>query len=287
MRGSKPPVLVLWKNEKDKIKRNVVCQPHENGGLNFINFEIMVTESLRLAWIAKLIINSGNNWKAIPNFCFDKYGGLPFLLKCNYNTAVLDNNLPLFYRELLDYFQELTKFSEYDKNNDLILWNNRRITIEKNIVFWKRWFDQSVSFISHLMNSHGKFLTFQEFLKINLKFYKANYLHYFKLIAAIPPDLKRKAFGSTVPDLLGANSEYCQIEDRTIVLTKFRCKNYYSLFIEKLVSEPCAVRARKKSFPELSEWGDCFVNINKSSKDNKLNKLSRCRSFSSIVFIFL
>ena len=126
-------------------------------------------------------------------------------------------------------------------------------------VFWKQWFDRGVTFISDLMNSNGKFLTFEEFQN---KFeIKANYLHYFQLIAAIPPDLKRKAFGSTVPDLLGATSEYCQIEDRTIVLTKFRCKNYYSLFIEKLASEPSAVRAWKKSFSELPDWGDCFVNF--------------------------
>ena len=46
------------------------CQPLENGGLNFINFEIMV-KSLRLAWIARLIGNSDDNWKAIPNFYFD------------------------------------------------------------------------------------------------------------------------------------------------------------------------------------------------------------------------
>ena len=38
----------LWKSKKDKIKRNVVSQPLKNGGLNFINFEIMV-KSLRLA----------------------------------------------------------------------------------------------------------------------------------------------------------------------------------------------------------------------------------------------
>ena len=69
------------------------------------------------------------------------------------------------------------------------------------------------------------------------------------------------AFDSPVHDLLGATSEYCQIKDRTIVLTKFRCKNYFSLFIEKLVSEPSAVRAWKKSFPELPDWGDCFANI--------------------------
>ena len=72
----------------------------------------------------------------------------------------------------------------------------------------------------------------------------------------------------------GATSEYCQIEDRTIVLTKFRCKNYYSLFIEKLVSEPSAVRAWKKSFSELPDWGDCFVNIYKSSNDNKLRQFT-------------
>ena len=71
-----------------------------------------MVKSLRLAWIARLISNSDDNWKAIPNFYFDKHGGLPFLLKCNYN---LYNNLPLFYHKLLDYFQELTKFSEYDK----------------------------------------------------------------------------------------------------------------------------------------------------------------------------
>ena len=45
---------------KDKIRRNVVCQPLENGGLNFINFEIRVI-SLRLAWIARLISNSDDN----------------------------------------------------------------------------------------------------------------------------------------------------------------------------------------------------------------------------------
>ena len=82
-----------------------------------------------------------------------------------------------FYRELLDYFQELAKFSEYDKNNDPILWNNRRIRIERNGVFWKQWFDQGVTFISDLINSNSKFLTFEKFQN---KFeIKASYLHDF------------------------------------------------------------------------------------------------------------
>ena len=50
-------------------------------------------------------------------------------------AAVTSCENTLFYRELLDYFQELVKFSEYDKNNDPILWNNRIIRIERNGVF--------------------------------------------------------------------------------------------------------------------------------------------------------
>ena len=74
------------------------------------------------------------------------------------------------------------------------------------------------------------------------------------VIAAISPDLKRKAFDFPVSDILGATSEYCQMEDRTIVLTKFRCKNYNSLFIEKLVSEPSTARTWKKSFQDFLLW---------------------------------
>ena len=77
----------LWKNKKDKIKRAVVYQPLAEGGLNFINFATMV-KSLRLAWISRLLGDTDDSWKVIPNFYFSDYGGLQFLLKCNYNTSL-------------------------------------------------------------------------------------------------------------------------------------------------------------------------------------------------------
>ena len=94
--------------------------------------------------------------------------------------------------------------------------------------------------------------------KINSILTKVNYLHYFQLIAAIPLDLKRKALDSPVPGLLSASSEYFQLKDRTIALTKFRCKNYYKLFID---TEPPAIRSWKKYFPELLDWSSCFVDM--------------------------
>ena len=83
-------------------------------------------------------------------------------------------------------------------------------------------------------------------------------MYYFQLIAAIPLDLKRKVLDSPVPGLLSASSEYFQLKDRTIALTKFRCKNYYKLFID---TEPPAIRSCKKYFPELPDWSSCFVDI--------------------------
>ena len=96
----------LWKNRKDKIKRMVMYQPLEYGGINFMHFHPLV-KSLRLAWIARLLGDSDDKWKAIPNFYFHGYDGLSFLVKCNYNVGVLNHDLPLFYRELLQYFQDL------------------------------------------------------------------------------------------------------------------------------------------------------------------------------------
>ena len=55
----------------DKIKRKAVFQLLSEGGLNFVNFRIMV-KTFRLAWIARLLSYSNDNWTVIPNYYFDK-----------------------------------------------------------------------------------------------------------------------------------------------------------------------------------------------------------------------
>ena len=96
----------LWRNKKEKIKRTVLYQTLCRGGLNFPNVRATV-KALRFSWIGRLLSESNDAWKAIPNAYFNRYGGLSFLLKCNYNTKKLDTNISLFYSELLDYFSEL------------------------------------------------------------------------------------------------------------------------------------------------------------------------------------
>ena len=76
----------LWKSKKDKVRRQVIYQPLSEGGLNFPNFRTMI-QSLRLAWPSRLLSGTKDTWKAIPNYYFNKHGGLAFLLNCSYNVA--------------------------------------------------------------------------------------------------------------------------------------------------------------------------------------------------------
>ena len=139
----------LWKNKNDKIKRSVIYQSLSSGGLNFPNFRTVV-KSLRLSWLGRFLNRTNESWQAIPNDSFNRYGGLPFLLKCNYDSKLLDKQPPLFYCEMLDYFKELRTGHPDVYKSKFILWNNKEITIENKSIFWAHIFEKGICFIQDL-----------------------------------------------------------------------------------------------------------------------------------------
>ena len=263
----------LWKNKKDKIKRAVIYQPLVEGGLNFINFDRMV-KSLRLAWISRLLGDTDDSWKVIPNFYFSDYGGLQFLLKCNYNSESINTCLPNFYRELLKYFQEFKNKTNIFPYGEFLLWNNKAITIENYSVFWRSWFIRKILYVQDVLNAEGNFLTIKEFQN---KFkIKINYLHYLQLIAAIPSDLKKKAATIEVPsqELLNTAKLSSSVIP-SLDLTEMRCKNYYKILNGDSITEPTGIKNWKNNYPHyFKDWGKNFSFIYKATKDNKLRQFS-------------
>ena len=117
----------LWRNKKDKIKRSGLYQEPDRGGIRVTDLNIML-KALKLAWIPRILASDKRNWCTIPNHFLKKMGGLNFLLKCNYD-ATFFNDLPTFYKSILDSFNELKTLYNYYQKQDIVLFNNKEILV--------------------------------------------------------------------------------------------------------------------------------------------------------------
>ena len=169
-------------------------QEYSKGGLRAPNIEILF-KSLNLAWISRLLTidsHSSETWKSIPNHFFEKFGGLSFLLHCNYDNKLLEKSeLPPFYRQILSNFLELKTLYRSDHLSDLLLFNNKEIKIDGNSIYHPYWTEKGVFSIADLLDHNGKFLSFPTFQqKYNVR---CNFLNYFQVLSAIPKYLLEKA----------------------------------------------------------------------------------------------
>ena len=103
----------LWKNKNDKINREGLYQDRDKGGIRMIDVETMI-KALRLAWIPSLFTPGRKNWKTLPDYYLDRYGGLSFLLRCNCCTKYIDGSSS-FYKDILKFFNELKTLYNYDR----------------------------------------------------------------------------------------------------------------------------------------------------------------------------
>jgi len=93
---------------------------------------------LKLAWIPRLLIPRHQNWKTVPDYYLGKFGGLNFLLRCNYDAKYI-NSIPLFYQNMLVDFNELKTLYNFDQAQDIILFNNKEILVDSKTIFIREW----------------------------------------------------------------------------------------------------------------------------------------------------
>ena len=152
----------LGKTKKDKIKRSGLYQNLDNGGIRMTDFDIML-KAPKLAWIPRLLRISDNaNWCIIPKHYFRSKGELNFLLRRNYDTNT-SNGVPLFYKKILEFFNELKTLYSYNKRQELILFNSKDILVDGKPIFLNEWFKRGILSINDLLSESDNILTFHEF----------------------------------------------------------------------------------------------------------------------------
>ena len=71
-------------------------------------------------------------------------------------------DLPVFYKNILDNFNDLKNLYDYDqKQNLIVLFNNKEILIgSKQFFFWRDWFQKGIISIKDLLDETGNLLNF-------------------------------------------------------------------------------------------------------------------------------
>ena len=263
----------LWKNKRDKIKRAGLYQEREKGGISMTDVETMI-KALTLAWIPRLLTPEIRNWKTIPDYYLRKLGGLNFLLRCNYDVKYIDG-LPLFYQNILTFFNELKNLYSCEGIQDMVLFNNKEILVGGKPVFIKEWFDCNILFIQDLLNSKGQLLSFREF--INKYDCSTNFLQFYQVTSAIPKYSVTKARNTEPPQngLYTRNNFLFQLDASTqIQLEKAKTRDFYCLLNRKTHTVSQTGPMKWNSIIGLDEnaWKIIFTSPKNVCKEPKLKE---------------
>uniref|UniRef100_A0A9J8BAW3 Reverse transcriptase domain-containing protein n=1 Tax=Cyprinus carpio carpio TaxID=630221 RepID=A0A9J8BAW3_CYPCA len=240
----------LWKNKIHYIKKSVILNTHDKGGLNFIDFSSL-NSNFQINWIRQYLKNSSAIWNIIPRFIFSHVGGLEFLLMCNYKIEKLPVKLSKFYQQVLATWNLIYKhnFSPHS----FFIWNNANILYRKKYLFFHKWFSNGLLLVNQLFNNEGNLFSFADFISrykipITLKEFKV-------LTKAIPAGIlmlfKSSVYTSTL-SVCPPRPEHTSVG--TICFSGSKPNNYKirSLFLRDIISTPYVI----------SYWNSFFNNVN-------------------------
>jgi len=123
------------------VKKSVIMNTFERGGLNFLDFTTL-NYTFKINWIKHFLKNPTSTWNFIPNYIFSKVGGLEFLLLCDYKIEKIPLILSKFHKQMLLAWSLIYKhnFSPHR----CFIWNNQLIKFKNKSLFYKTWFNNNI-----------------------------------------------------------------------------------------------------------------------------------------------
>ena len=154
----------IWKNKMHYVKKSVIMNPFERGGLNVLDFTTL-NNTFKINCIKHFLNNPTSTWNFIPNYIFSKVGSLEYVLLCDYKIEKNPLILSKFHKQML-----LTWSLIYKHNfspHRCFIWNNRLFTLVKDkSLFDKTWFNNNIILVSQLLNDNGSLLNYSECLQL-------------------------------------------------------------------------------------------------------------------------
>ena len=233
----------------ERIKRDIIIQDYENGGLNMINIEHMQTVNT-IKWVNKIIQPGNGSWRILPKYYLTKLSPrlTVFKSEIQWNKFRGKNiKLPHFYTSLLENWFNIPNANTHHTidNSAQILWNNNKITYRGNSLFLQRWINKGITYVSDVMTATGIIDYNKVLMHVNdsaITRYEFNVIY----------NALKQFEGSHISD----------IKDDTIFLNNKALSEWNNQDIRKLLKNHC-------SKDIICKWANIF-NDNRIQHDNKI-----------------
>ncbi len=154
-------IQFLWKNKTHYIRKSVILNSYNKGGLNFINFDSL-NNTFKINWLKQYLSKPTSIWNAFPQLIFSRFGGLLFLLMCNYDISKLPIKLSNFHQQALLAWTLIYKHNFWPQR--CFIWNNKNILFKNKSLYYANWFSNGLVLVQQLFNNQGLLLSYSEFL---------------------------------------------------------------------------------------------------------------------------
>ena len=148
-----------------KIRHSTLVADYQDGGIKNVDVAAKL-KALKLIWVRRLQDDNRHPWKVIlSNILTLPDGDSVFHRNSRLSQSLLTTIalLPAFYKELLDFWAEIS-YSETENANKILsefLWYNAHILINNDAVFFNGFASICINKVSDLSDENGQLLMFQ------------------------------------------------------------------------------------------------------------------------------
>ena len=221
----------IWKGKQDKVKRKVLINKVEKGGLGMVDFRSTI-HTAKVMWVKRFLAAGQSQWKDYFELVLEPFGGR-LLFSCNYDFKYLNAKLPKFYEDILLAWSQLkSKTTENITSSPGIevIWNNKHVKHINKSLFSKKFLQAGILYVEDLFDENGVLKSFQTWVDIGELTWN-DYFFWVRLQSSIPKTWKQNILddNQTVEDPLEI-----KWNGNNYPITKLTHKMIYDMFVTKI-----------------------------------------------------
>ena len=148
----------IWDGKRDKIKRDVMINNYDEGGLNIPDFSI-VCKTQQITWVKRIVLaeNNKSQWGSLVKNILQPVGGVT-VFKCNIKQEDV-SRLKVksnFWTDVISSWCEYnyTQDVKQCKINTQIIWLNSQIRIDNKLIYHKQCIENGLLELNQLYNDN-------------------------------------------------------------------------------------------------------------------------------------